>query len=436
MDAAAPLEVLLVDDEHATLDLIGTVLTAHGLIVELASTAASAIAAIERKRFDAVVTDVVFEGRNAGEEVLAAARKLRPDTVCVLMTGYPRVDAAVQAMKVGAVDYLQKPVDPSDLVATLQRAVQEQRLGREELPFLDLVEILSGLVAKSIERVDPYTAGHGERTRRYCRLVAEDFGLDAKTVERLELAAIAHDYGKIFLDDLGFLTKKGALTPHERREMQRHPLVGAERLGTHPQLTEVVRYVAEHHERWDGLGYPHRLRANEITRPGRILCVIEVFDSLTTRRSYKGAWSLQKTIDFFESQSGRAFEPDILDTFLKLLERNGQAWLDAPKADLTAAGLLVPAERGAPPSSAPAPLAVPKAASLAAKMPAPAPISARALAPIPSPAWTLGAPAVVSSSAVSTPDLPREADGAGSEASPAAIEAWFPAASAASVGPG
>jgi putative two-component system response regulator len=220
-------------------------------------------------------------------------------------------------------------------------------LSSEELPYQDLVDILSGLVAKSIERVDPYTAGHGERTRKYCKMVAEDFGLDRKTIEHLELGAIAHDYGKIFLDDLGFLTKKGPLTPAERREMQRHPLVGAERLGEHPQLERVVQYVVEHHERWDGLGYPFRLRGEEISRPGRILCVVEVFDSLTSRRSYKGAWSLQKTIDFFESQSGRAFDPDIIDTFLRLLEVHGEEWLMAPRADLARAGLLVPAERGA-----------------------------------------------------------------------------------------
>lgn len=350
MNTERPLEVLLVDDEVGTIEILGAVLEALGFHVALSSTPEDAIRAVQAKDFDAVITDVMFEGRSAGEEILAATRKLLPKAVCILMTGFPKLEAAVEAMKVGATDYVTKPVDPKVLAETVRRAVSERRLAKEELPFQDLVDILSGLVAKSIERVDPYTAGHGERTRRYCKLVAQDFGLDAKTIERLELAAIAHDYGKIFLDDIGFLTKKGPLSPMERREMQRHPLVGAERLGHHPQLQHVVQFVAEHHERWDGLGYPYRLKAGEISRPGRILCVIEVFDSLTTRRSYKNAWSLEKTMDYFESQSGRAFEPDILDTFLALLEKNGQAWLDAPKADLTAAGLLVPAERGAPPT--------------------------------------------------------------------------------------
>jgi putative two-component system response regulator len=334
------LEVLLVDDEPAVLDALAVVLEVQGIVATLARRPEAALALLERRPFDAVVTDVVMDGRAAGDDILRATRRLQPDCVALLMTGFPRVDAAVQAMKVGASDYLQKPVDPNLLAATIHRAVRERRLRRAELPYHELVDILSGMVARSIERVDPYTAGHGERTRQYCKLVAQDFGLDRETIEHLELAAIAHDYGKIFLDDLSFLTKKGPLTPGERREMQRHPQVGAERLGKHPRLEAVVRYVAEHHERWDGTGYPLRLRGREISRAGRILCVVEVFDSLTSRRSYKGAWDLEKTIDFFESQSGRAFEPEILDIFLRRLEHHGREWLEAPRRDLAAAGLL------------------------------------------------------------------------------------------------
>lgn len=340
-----PLHVLLVDDEPAILEVLGTVLEAQGLSLRLAATVEDAVRAIETEPFDAVVTDVVFDGRPRGEEVLAAANHHLPNAVCILITGFPRVDAAVQAIKLGASDYLTKPVEPTAVFETIRRAVNERKLGGEHVPFNDLVEILSGLVAKSIETVDVYTAGHGNRTRRYCKLVAEDFGLDRTTVEQLELAAIAHDYGKIFLDDLGFLTKKGPLTPNERREMQKHPLVGAKQLGSNPCMREVVQFIAEHHERWDGLGYPHRLKASEISRPGRILCVIEVFDSLTTIRSYKKAWSIQKTLDFFESQAGRAFDPEILDTFLPLLEVNGRSWVETTKSDLAAAGVLIPSDR-------------------------------------------------------------------------------------------
>jgi putative two-component system response regulator len=210
------------------------------------------------------------------------------------------------------------------------------------------------MVANTIERIDPYTAGHGERTRRYCNLLAERIGIDLHTRERLQLAAIAHDYGKIYLDDLTFLTKKGQLTAAEYQQVQRHPLLGAEKLGGHSRLREVCQWVAEHHERWDGTGYPHRKRGTQISLPGRVLCVVEVFDSLATKRSYKDAWGLQKVLDFFDSQREQAFDPDVLDAFLSLLQQHGERWIAQPQLDRsrsTPPPSLIP---GATPSAAPA----------------------------------------------------------------------------------
>jgi putative two-component system response regulator len=333
--------VLLIDDERTTIELMGAVLETQGFEVHLCHTTDQALRLLETIQFDAVVTDVVFEGRSEGSQLLAACRKLQPTAVAILMTGYPAIDSAVSAIKGGAMNYLQKPVDPTVLGAMVHKALRERQLSTEldSLRFGDMVDILSEMVASTIERVDPYTAGHAERTRRYSRILGESFSLDRPTLERLELGAIAHDYGKIYLDDLGFLTKKGRLTPAEYKEVQRHPALGAEKLGAHPQLREVCTYVAEHHERWDGLGYPYGLKGEDITLPGRILGVVEVFDSLSTRRSYKPAWDLDRTQGFFAKNRGEAFDPDVIDEFQKLLEVNGEEWIAQPQKDLEAAGI-------------------------------------------------------------------------------------------------
>jgi len=294
-------------------------------------------------RFDAVVSDVVFDGFAEGSLVLAAARDLQPHAIILLMTGYPKIEGAVSAIKAGALDYIQKPVDPIVLAAYLHRALKEREIERPNLVFKDLIEILSAMVANTIERVDPYTAGHGARTRKYCRFLAEKLGLPRERTEALELAAIAHDYGKIYLDDLGFLTKKGPLTDEEFKAVQRHPQLGARKLGHHAQLAEVRRFVAEHHEKWDGTGYPGRLAGDAIALESRILCVVEVFDSLATKRSYKDVWPLAKVQTHFAEQRGRAFDPLVLDPFLVLLEREGERWMRAPAEDLRAAGLPVEA---------------------------------------------------------------------------------------------
>lgn len=331
----APRRVLLVDDELRTIELIGAVLERHGFDVQLAGSPHAAIDALRVGDYDAVVTDVLFDGAADGAEVLRAARDLRPNAMVVLMTGYPVLEGAVAAIKNGAYDYLQKPIDPVVLGAKLHRALRERTWDRENLGFAELVDILSGMVANTIERIDPYTAGHGERTRRYCDLLAQRCSIDLPTREKLQLAAIGHDYGKIFLDDLGFLTKKGPLTPAEYLEVQRHPVLGAEKLGHHSRLREVCQWVAEHHERWDGTGYPLRKRRTEISLAGRVLCVVEVFDSLATKRSYKDAWGLEKVLDFFETQRELAFDPDVLDQFLGLLQIHGAQWIQQPQIDRT-----------------------------------------------------------------------------------------------------
>ena len=337
----AKASVLLVDDDERTLELLGATLELQGFRPTLSHTPQDAIRLLETVQFDAIVTDVVFDGFADGAKVLAAARDLQPTAVVVLMTGYPQIDDAVSAIKGGAIDYLQKPVDPIVLGAMVHRALREARMrvAGDQLEFVELVDIISQMVANTIERVDPYTAGHGERTRKYCRILGQHFNLERATLERLELGAIAHDYGKIYLDDLTFLTKKGPLTADEYREVQKHPALGAQKLGSHPHLVEVCHYVAEHHEKWDGTGYPHRRKGEEISLPGRILGVVEVFDSLSTKRSYKDVWALDKTVDFFKAQRGRMFDPDVLDAFVGMLEVNGEEWMAQPQKDLEAAGL-------------------------------------------------------------------------------------------------
>jgi putative two-component system response regulator len=343
MTEEAP-RVLLVDDEKSTLELMGAALEGEGFAVTLCHTPREATCLLETIAVDAVVTDVVFDGVAEGERILTACRQLQPKAVVVLMTGYPAIDAAVSAIKRGAIDYLQKPVDPVVLGAMVHKALRERQLHRfsGSLNYSELVDIISELVAATIERVDPYTAGHGERTRGYCRILGERFGIEPYILERLELSAIAHDYGKIYLNDLGFLTKSGPLTDEEYQEVQRHPMLGAQKLGDHPQLTEVCQYVLEHHERWDGNGYPHRKKGEEISLPGRILGVAEVFDSLSTRRSYKDVWELPRTQEFFEEERGRGFDPEVVDQFLPLLEVHGEEWIAAPQRDLEANGVCAP----------------------------------------------------------------------------------------------
>src|SRR5689334_12163640 len=140
-------KVLLVDDDKRTLEVIGAVLGTQGFDVSLAAAAGSALKLIASTRFDAVVTDVVFEGFSEGGLVLQAAKERLPDAIVILMTGYPLIEGAVSSIKMGASDYLQKPVDPRVLATWLHRALKERQINAPELEFGDLVDILSSMVA-------------------------------------------------------------------------------------------------------------------------------------------------------------------------------------------------------------------------------------------------------------------------------------------------
>src|SRR4026207_1487096 len=161
--------VLLVDDDKKTIELLAAVPETQGFDTTRAGAPEVAVQLLRTIAFDAVVTDVVFDGFAEGNVVLAATRDIQPKAVVVLMTGYPAIENAVSAIKAGAHDYVQKPVDPAVLAAFIHRALREREISRPDLKFGDLVDILSAMVANTIERVDPYTAGHGSRTRKYCR---------------------------------------------------------------------------------------------------------------------------------------------------------------------------------------------------------------------------------------------------------------------------
>ena len=315
--------VLLLDDDERLLETLRAYLTQRGFRVTAVSRTEDALDTLGQREFDAVVSDVLLHGRSEGVAVLQAAREQKPDIVVVLMTAFPIVEDAVQAMRIGAATYLRKPLHPPSLSAFLYREIEVKRLQSSLFELDDLVRILSRIVSLTIEHVDPYTCGHGERAAQYSRKIGVRLDLTEEELHQLRLAAIAHDYGKIYLKDLGFLTKDGPLTEAERGEIMRHPQLGAEKLLVDERLTGVCSWIAEHHERFDGQGYPYGKKGDEISFPGRILGVVEVLDALATRRSYKAPWSVDRIKRYMAEESGCAFDPDVVAVLLDALEEEG-----------------------------------------------------------------------------------------------------------------
>jgi HD-GYP domain-containing protein (c-di-GMP phosphodiesterase class II) len=177
-------------------------------------------------------------------------------------------------------------------------------------------------LAAAVEFKDHDTRAHLWRMSQYSAIVAREMGFDAEWSENLRLAAPMHDIGKIGVPD-AILNKPGKLTPEEWEEMKKHPIYGAEILkDTDNELMQMSATIALcHHEKWDGSGYPRGLKGEEIPIEARIATIADVFDALTSKRIYKPSFSLQETLEIINRDSGKHFDPKVVDNFLKSLPK-------------------------------------------------------------------------------------------------------------------
>lgn len=205
----------------------------------------------------------------------------------------------------------------SDVSTAVMEVARRDRLLVSDLETARL-EVLE-MLARATEFRDDDTHEHTERVGTLAACLGAAVGLDHEQVARLRLAAPLHDVGKIGIPD-SILLKPGRLTPDERRQMQQHTTFGSQMLSGSPSpVLQMAQEIAlSHHERWDGEGYPLGLSASAIPLPARIVAVADVFDALTHDRPYKSAWNVEQAVSEIARQSGRQFDPQVVDAFLAL----------------------------------------------------------------------------------------------------------------------
>lgn len=212
------------------------------------------------------------------------------------------------------------------VLAAMALEAHQLHLGRKE----DALGAIHAL-ANAVEAKDPHTQGHADRVALYCVSLAREMGWSDDVIADLRTASLLHDIGKIGIPE-EILRKPGALSPEERAIMEQHPVIGDKILAPLPQLVRPRSWIFQHHERWDGKGYPRGIAGEEILPEARALIVAEVFDALVSKRSYKDAWSLEQVMTFLEENSGKHFAPDTTAAFLAILRREGEAFLHRARA--------------------------------------------------------------------------------------------------------
>ena len=320
--------VLLVDDVPTNIDVLAAILRdEHDLMA--ATSGRRALELAHTRVPDLVLLDVVLPGLDGYEVCRQLRRDARTaDVPVIFVTARDEVVDEAFGFAVGAVDYLTKPVTPAIVQARVrtQLALRDQsrhlkRLVRQRTAELESTRLrVIERLGKAAEFKDDETGKHVLRMAHYTRLVAAEYGLPADVVELLHHAAPLHDIGKIGVPD-AILQKPGPLDVEELARMREHTTIGVDIIGpTDHVLLETARQLSlTHHERWDGAGYPHGLVGTEIPIGGRIAGIADVFDALTSARPYKDAWPVDRAVDLIETESGRHFDPEVVEAFQRAL---------------------------------------------------------------------------------------------------------------------
>ena len=332
------IRVLAVDDEPAALKLLGLALAAHPFQCTAANNGEEALVALQREQFDAVVSDLCMPGIS-GMELLAEARRRHPHVAFVVTTGVDDLETGVKAMRLGADDYLAKPLLECVVVASLERSLHKRRLEAQVEAYRQhleaMVEERTGQLHAALQQIergyddtlqalgaaidlrDTRTAGHSRRVTGYTLEIAEAMGLRDSQLLTLERGAYLHDIGKLGIPD-HILLKPAPLTADEWKVMQQHVQIGFDMVKGIQFLAEAAEIILTHHERFDGRGYPCGLRGQQIPLGARIFGVADTLDAITSDRPYHRAASFESGCETIRRLSGSHFDPEVVDVFLRI----------------------------------------------------------------------------------------------------------------------
>ena len=331
--------ILVVDDERLNRVLMLKSLELQGYSVLLAEDGEQALGIVKETPVDLILLDVMMPRMN-GFEVCAHLKENEVTRVVpvVMVTGLDDLEYRVKALDAGADDFLSKPVDMTELKARVRsllkvkeyndyqqnyrreledeisRRTEQLRKAHSDLQSASLDTIYR--LSRAAEYKDEHTGSHLQRMSRYAVAIARRLGLPDETVEAILYAAPMHDVGKIGIPDR-ILLKPGKLDEQEWELMKQHTIIGARILeGSSQGFIKMAEIIAmTHHERWDGKGYPASLAGTDIPLVGRIVALADVFDALTSKRSYKEAFTVESSMEIIRKERGAHFEPEIVDAF-------------------------------------------------------------------------------------------------------------------------
>jgi len=337
-----PDRILVVDDEEAIREIVGSMLSSAGYACKQAGSGMEALAVLNSgEEFELMLSDLMMADLD-GIGLLERTKERYPDMPVVMVTAVHDISVALAAIRNGAYDYLLKPFERDQLLATVSRALENRRLKLENRTYQSnlesLVEARSGQLQaamSSLERSyditlealgdaldlkDAETEGHSRRVTAFTIAIAKAMGLPHEQIPIIARGAFLHDIGKMAIPD-AILRKPGKLNADEVTTMQEHCYKGYQIVKKIPFLAEACEIIYSHQERYDGSGYPRGLKGKEIPLGARIFSIADTLDAIMSDRPYRPKQPFHAAKAEIEKWSGRQFDPEVVKVFLEMPEK-------------------------------------------------------------------------------------------------------------------
>jgi putative nucleotidyltransferase with HDIG domain len=303
--------------------LLAAMLEAEEYEVFSVAAASEATALLQRFSCDILLCDVRLPDPD-GFALMRETLVTYPDMPVILMAEQATVEMARQSLLSGACDFVPLPGNPADLPIIVERnltryALQKKQALRQKMAVQISNESILDALLTALDTRDTETQGHSERVTAYTMELTDRCGLPDEERQAVERGALLHDIGKIGIPDR-ILLKPGKLTPEEREEMQKHPVIGYQMCCRIEMLQAAARVVRHHHEAWDGSGYPDGLRGKQIPLGARLFALADTLDAITSDRPYRAAQPFATARAEIERCAGTQFDPDLVTTFLAIPE--------------------------------------------------------------------------------------------------------------------
>jgi putative nucleotidyltransferase with HDIG domain len=341
--------ILVVDDEDAIREIVCSMLAAANYKTKQASSGLKALAILDAgEEFELMLSDLMMADLD-GIGLLERTKEGYPDMPVVMVTAVHDISVALAAIRNGAYDYLLKPFEREQLLATVRRALENRRLKMENRKYQTELESLVDARTEQLQKAmsnlersyditlealgdaldlkDAETEGHSKRVTAFTIAIARAMGLPRDQIAVIARGAFLHDIGKMAIPD-AILRKPGALNPDEIVIMREHSYRGYQMLKKIPFLAEAAEIVYSHQEKYDGTGYPRGLKGKEIPLGARLFSIADTLDAITSDRPYRAAQTLTAAREEIQRFSGRQFDPEAVKMFLSMPEN---IWPDLRK---------------------------------------------------------------------------------------------------------